>query len=56
MVQRICPYCRCEDSCGREAFDSRPYSYFGPTPTEVTLLCSNSTAVTGLFSMWIVRI
>jgi hypothetical protein len=35
MVQRICPYCRCEDSCGREAFDSRPYSYFGPTPTEV---------------------
>jgi hypothetical protein len=24
MVQRICPYCRCEDSCGREAFVSRP--------------------------------
>jgi hypothetical protein len=35
MVQRICPYCRCEDSCGREAFVSRPYSYLGPTPTEV---------------------
>jgi hypothetical protein len=35
MVLRICPYCRCEDSCGREAFVSRPYSYLGPTPTEV---------------------
>ncbi len=35
MVERICPYCRCEDSCGREAFVSRPYSYLGPTPTEV---------------------
>ena len=35
MVQRICPYCRCEDSCGREAFLSRPYSYLDPTPTEV---------------------
>jgi hypothetical protein len=35
MVQRICPYCRCEDSCGREAFVSCPYSYLGPTPTEV---------------------
>ena len=35
MVQRICPYCRCEDSCGREAFVSRPYSYLGPTSTEV---------------------
>ena len=35
MVQRICPYCSCEDSCGREAFVSRPYSYLGPTPTEV---------------------
>ena len=35
MVQRICPYCRCEDSCGREAFVSRPYSYLGPTPTKV---------------------
>jgi hypothetical protein len=35
MVQRICPYCRCEDSCGRETNASRPYSYLGPTPTEV---------------------
>jgi hypothetical protein len=35
MVQRICPYCRCEDTCGREAFVSRPYSYSSPTPTEV---------------------
>jgi hypothetical protein len=35
MVQRICPYCRCEDSCGREEFVSRPCSYLGPTPTEV---------------------
>jgi hypothetical protein len=35
MVQRICPHCRCEDSCGREAFVSRPYSYLGPIPTEV---------------------
>jgi hypothetical protein len=35
MVQRICPYCGCEDSCGREAFISRPYSYLSPTPTEV---------------------
>jgi hypothetical protein len=35
MVQRLCPYCRCEDSCGRETSASRPYSYSGPTPTEV---------------------
>ena len=35
MVQRICPYCRCEDSCWRETNASRPYSYLGPTPTEV---------------------
>ena len=35
MVQRICPYCRCEDSCGREAFVSRPHSKSGITPTEV---------------------
>jgi hypothetical protein len=35
MVQRICPYCWCEDSCRREAFVSRPYSYLDPTPTEV---------------------
>jgi hypothetical protein len=35
VVQRICPYCWCEDSCRREAFVSRPYSYLDPTPTEV---------------------
>jgi hypothetical protein len=35
MVERICPYCRCEDSCGREAFVSRPYSCLGPAPIEV---------------------
>jgi hypothetical protein len=35
MVQPICPYCRCEGSCGREAFASRPCSYLGLTPTEV---------------------
>ena len=35
MVQRICPYCRCEDSCGRETNASRPRSNLGPTPTEV---------------------
>jgi hypothetical protein len=35
MVQRICPYCRCEDSCGRETNASRPYSYLGLTLTEV---------------------
>ena len=35
MVQRICCYFRCENSCGREAFVSRPYSYSGPTSTEV---------------------
>jgi hypothetical protein len=35
VVQRICPYCWCEDSCRREAFVSRPYSYLDPTPIEV---------------------
>jgi hypothetical protein len=35
MVQHICPYCRCEDSFGRETNASRPYSYLDPTPTEV---------------------
>ena len=35
MIQRICPYCRCGASCGREAFVSRPYSCAGPTSTEV---------------------
>ena len=35
MIQRICSYCRCEDSSGREKDPSRPYSDSGPTPTEV---------------------
>jgi hypothetical protein len=40
MVRRICPYCRCEDSCGREAFVSRPSSHEeGPSPTEVYNAC-----------------
>jgi hypothetical protein len=31
-----CPYCRCEDRCGREAFVSRPSLYeVGPSPTDV---------------------
>ena len=34
MLQ-ACPYCWYEDACGREAFVSRPYSYLGPTPTEI---------------------
>ncbi len=41
MIQRICPYCRCEDSsCGREAFVSRPSPYEeGPSPTDVYNAC-----------------
>ncbi len=40
MVQRICPYCRCEDSCGREAFVSRPSpDEAGPSPTDVHIAC-----------------
>ena len=40
MVQRICPYCRCEDSCGREAFVFRPSPYeVGPSPTDVYNAC-----------------
>jgi hypothetical protein len=35
MVERVCPYCRCEDSCGRETSASRPYSHLGPTSAEV---------------------
>jgi hypothetical protein len=35
MVRRICPYCRCEDSCGREAFAFRPRTHSEPTATEV---------------------
>ena len=40
MVQRICPYCRCGDSCGREAFVSRPSPYEeGPSATDVYDAC-----------------
>jgi len=40
MVQRICPYCRCEDSCGREAFVSHPsLDEVGPSPTDVYNAC-----------------
>ena len=40
MVQRICPYCRCEDSCGREAFVSRPSpDEVGPSPSDIYVAC-----------------
>jgi hypothetical protein len=40
MVQRICPYCRCEDSCGREAFVSRPSpNEVDPSPIDVYNAC-----------------
>ena len=40
MVRRSCPYCRCEDSCGREAFVSRPSLYErDPSPTDVYNAC-----------------
>ena len=40
MVERICPYCRCEGSCGREAFVSRPSpDVVGPSPTDVYDAC-----------------
>jgi hypothetical protein len=40
MVQRICPYCRCEDSCGREAFVSCPsLDEVGRSPTDVYNAC-----------------
>jgi hypothetical protein len=39
MVQRICPYCRCEDSCGREAFVSRPSPDESHSPTDVYDAC-----------------
>jgi len=40
MVQRICPYCGCENSCGREAFVSRPSpDVVGPSPTNVYDAC-----------------
>jgi hypothetical protein len=39
MLQ-ACPYCRCEDRCGREAFVSRPSLYeAGPSPTDVYNAC-----------------
>jgi hypothetical protein len=40
MVERICPYCRCEGSCGREAFVSRPSLYENyPSPTDAYNAC-----------------
>ena len=40
MVQRICPYCRCEVSCGREAIVSRPTPCEeGPSPIGVYNAC-----------------
>jgi hypothetical protein len=39
MLQ-ACPYCRCEDLCGREAFVSRPSPYgVGPSSTDVYNPC-----------------
>ncbi len=39
MLQ-ACPYCRCGDRCGREAFVSRPSLYeVGPSPTDVYNAC-----------------
>jgi hypothetical protein len=39
MLQ-ACPYGRCEDRCGREAFVSRPTLYeVGPSPTDVYNAC-----------------
>jgi hypothetical protein len=39
MLQ-ACPYCRCEDRCGREAFVSRPTLYeVDPSPTDVYNAC-----------------
>ena len=40
MVQRICPYCRCGDSCGRETFVSRCFpDEVGPSPNDVYNAC-----------------
>ena len=40
MVQRICPHCGCEDSCGREAFVSRPSPHeVDHSPTDVYNAC-----------------
>ena len=36
----VCPYCRCEDRCGREAFVSRPsHCEVGPSTTDVYDAC-----------------
>jgi hypothetical protein len=40
MIQRICPYCRCEDRCGREAYVCRPSpDEEDPSPTDVYDAC-----------------
>jgi hypothetical protein len=40
MVQRICPNCRCDDSCGRETNASRPSPYeVDHSPTDVYNAC-----------------
>ena len=40
MVQCICHYCRCEGSCGREEFVSRPSPCErDPSPTDVYNAC-----------------
>ena len=40
MPQDYCPYCRCEDRCGREAFVSRPSpDEEGLSPTVVYDAC-----------------
>ena len=39
MLQ-ACPYCRCEDQCGREAFVSHSsLDEVGPSPTDVYNAC-----------------
>jgi transcription elongation factor Elf1 len=40
MVQRICPYCRCEDLCGQETNASCPSPYEeGPSPVDIYNAC-----------------
>jgi hypothetical protein len=59
MVERICPHCRREDSCGREAFVSRPCSYLGPTSTEfyaaVFEFCSRDRTVLDVDSSYLAQ-
>ena len=59
MVERICPHGRCEDSCGRETNVSRPYSYLGPTSTEVYAavfeFCSRDRTVLDLDSSYLAK-